>query len=161
MVKRAQLWAWFLAPWILWAHTAGAAIDALEFDTQLQQQRFKDLTGQLRCVVCQNQSLADSNAGLAADLREQVHRMIGEGKSDEEIVGFMVRRYGDFVLYRPPLRASTYLLWAGPLILLVVGLVVVFAIAGTRRAQAPEPTLSDEERRAVERLTRQDRETNP
>ena len=85
------------------------------------EQRVKNLSAELRCLVCQNQSLADSHADLAIDLRNQVREMMQDGKSDEQIREFMVARYGDFVLYDPPVKSSTMLLWVGPFALLLVG----------------------------------------
>ncbi len=84
------------------------------------------LSAELRCLVCQNQTIADSNADLAADLRNQVREKVRQGQSDAEIMEFMVARYGDFVLYRPPLKATTLLLWLGPLLLLAAGLAILF-----------------------------------
>ena len=83
--------------------------------------RLKKLEEELRCLVCQNQSLADSNAPLAEDLRREVHALAAQGKNDDEIKQFLVQRYGDFVLYRPPVKATTWLLWAGPFLLLLGG----------------------------------------
>lgn len=86
-----------------------------------QQARYERLTNELRCLVCQNQTVADSNADLAKDLRDQTRRMIETGATDEQILTFMTERYGDFVLYRPPVRARTALLWAAPILLLLAG----------------------------------------
>jgi len=97
--------------------TVSVAIDPLEFSSAAEEQRFKTLTGELRCLVCQNQSLADSNAELARDLRREVFRLMKQGKTDEQIMDYLVYRYSDFVLYRPRLKMSTLLLWFGPLIL--------------------------------------------
>ncbi len=94
------------------------------------------LTEKLRCLVCQNQTIADSNAELAQDLRRQVHEQIAAGKTDDEIVDYMVARYGDFVLYQPPLKATTVLLWAGPALLLLIGFVGLVRIVRARRAAA-------------------------
>lgn len=98
-----------------------AAAVPLSFNDSDQEQRYRVLIKELRCLVCQNQSLADSNADLAQDLRRQVHSQIVEGHSDDQIVDFMVARYGDFVRYRPPFKPVTYLLWLGPVVLLMVG----------------------------------------
>ena len=86
------------------------------------EKRLRQLSENLRCLVCQNQSIADSHAELADDLRREIRNMIKDGRSDEEIIDFMVARYGDFVLYLPPFKATTALLWVGPLLLLLVGL---------------------------------------
>src|SRR5215207_8478222 len=85
------------------------------------EKRVRELSGELRCLVCQNQTLADSNAPLAVDLRNQVRDQLKSGKAERDVREFMVARYGDFVLYKPPLKASTVLLWAGPFLLLLVG----------------------------------------
>jgi len=95
--------------------------EPMVFASQEQEERFNQLTQELRCLVCQNQNLADSDAPLAHDLRREVHEMLQTGQSNEEIKLFLVERYGDFVLYRPPVQTNTYLLWLAPLILLLVG----------------------------------------
>jgi len=97
------------------------AQEPLVFESQQQQDRFNQLTQELRCVVCQNQNLADSDAPLAHDLRDEVYAMLQTGKSNEEIKQFLVQRYGDFVLYRPPVQTNTYLLWLAPLLILLGG----------------------------------------
>ena len=118
---------------------AGEAAPAAE-DPALEK-RVIELAAELRCLVCQNQSLADSNAGLAVDLRNQIRERMREGQSESQIVDFMVARYGDFVLYRPPVKGTTALLWFGPILLVAVGLVVLFVRLRRRRAVA-EPELS-------------------
>ena len=99
--------------------------EPLVFESQQQQDRFDELTQELRCLVCQNQNLADSDAPLAHDLRREVHTMLQTGQSNEQIKQFMVERYGDFVLYRPPVQINTYLLWLAPLVLLLGGALVL------------------------------------
>ncbi len=108
------------------ATSALAAIEAYEFDSPEMEANFIKLTKELRCLVCQNQSLADSNAELAKDLRKQTYEMLTQGKTPDQVVQYMVDRYGDFILYRPRLKTSTLLLWLGPfvLLLLVLGLVI-------------------------------------
>jgi len=101
------------------------------------------LSEKLRCLVCQNQSIADSNAELANDLRRQIREQIAAGKTDDEIITYMVNRYGDFVLYQPPVKATTILLWVGPALLLFAGFFVL--IRNLRRRSATEPTLTAEE----------------
>ena len=109
------------------------------------------LANELRCLVCQNQSIAESNAELAVDLRRQIREQIGAGKRDDEIVDFMVSRYGDFVLYRPPFKATTLLLWLGPALLVLAGFwTLARALRARRRAAAPP--LTAEERERAERL---------
>ena len=95
--------------------------EPLVFENQQQQDRFDQLTQELRCLVCQNQNLADSDAPLAHDLRREVYEMVQSGQNNEDIKRFLVERYGDFVLYRPPVQNNTYLLWLGPLLLLIGG----------------------------------------
>ena len=106
----------------------------LQFTDGAQETRFHQLTAELRCVMCQNQSLADSNAQIAHDLRREVLDLMNEGKSDEEIKRFLVDRYGEFVLYRPDVAGSTWLLWFGPLLLLLIGAAVVCRIVRKRGA---------------------------
>lgn len=116
---------------------AGAvhAIDPLPFKDRAEEVRFQNLTRQLRCLVCQNQNLADSDADLAGDLRKQVFEMMQAGKSDEEIKQFLVARYNDFVLYDPPLKPGTYLLWFAPFVLVAAGAFALLRIL-RRRARA-------------------------
>ena len=108
------------------------------------------LADKLRCLVCQNQTIADSNAELANDLRGQIREQIAAGRTDDEILTYMVDRYGDFVLYQPPFKATTVLLWAGPALLLVGGLFIL--LRNLRRQPAAESTLTDEERARAKRL---------
>ena len=110
------------------------------------EQRLKSLGEQLRCLVCQNQTIAESNAGLALDLRNQIREQVAAGKSDDEIRAYMVARYGDFVLYNPPLKATTLLLWIGPFALLGVGIAVLawVVLRRGRRAAVPSMPESDE-----------------
>ncbi|MCW8333048.1 cytochrome c-type biogenesis protein CcmH [Vibrio sp. SCSIO 43135] len=100
---------------------ASAAIDVYEFDTLEQELQFKDLSHTLRCPKCQNNTIGDSNAELAQDLRQKVYEMTKEGKSEKEIVDYMIARYGNFVTYNPPLTLGTAVLWAGPIAVLVLG----------------------------------------
>jgi cytochrome c-type biogenesis protein CcmH len=134
-----------VARWLLIAWLACASAQ----DTRLER-RVTDLAHELRCLVCQNQTLADSNAPLAVDLRNQIREQLAAGKSERDVVDFMVARYGDFVLYRPPLKASTVLLWAGPFVFLVAGF--YFLLRFLRRRQVPEPQLSDAERARAAKL---------
>ena len=108
------------------------AQEPLVFESQEQQDRFDQLTKELRCLVCQNQNLADSDAQLAHDLRREVHDLLLTGRNDDEIKQFLVDRYGDFVLYRPPVQTNTYLLWIAPLILLLIGAWILRASIGKR-----------------------------
>lgn len=101
--------------------TISFAIDPLEFSSQKEEIRYQTLVRELRCLVCQNQNLADSDAPLARDLRLEIFRMVEAGRTDNEIKQFLTGRYGDFVLYNPPLKAETWALWFGPIILLLIG----------------------------------------
>jgi cytochrome c-type biogenesis protein CcmH len=102
------------------------------------QARYEALTHELRCLVCQDETVADSNAELAADFRRQIHDMVAAGKTDAEIKSYMVGRYGDFVLYKPPVQSNTALLWVGPFILLLIALMVVSLVVRRRAAQPEE-----------------------
>ena len=119
---------------ILLLSVAAFAQEPLLFESKQQQDRFDELTKELRCLVCQNQNLADSDAPLAHDLRREVHEMMLGGQSDEQIKKFLVDRYGDFVLYRPPVQENTYLLWLGPLLLLLGGGLVLRSSVKKRTA---------------------------
>ena len=107
------------------------------------EKRVTALATELRCLVCQNQTLADSNAPLAVDLRNQIREQLKSGKSERDVMDYMVARYGDFVLYRPPFKATTALLWAGPLVLMVLALAALFTVL--RRRQRMDPNLFDAE----------------
>ena len=120
-----------------------AAIDTYEFKDEASRERFRTLTEELRCPKCQNQNLADSNSPIAKDLRTEVHRMVDEGQSDDEIVDFMVARYGEFVLYRPRNTSSTWVLWYGPFVLLAFGAVVVYLVAGRRKKKDVDTPVSE------------------
>ncbi|MDH5391595.1 MAG: cytochrome c-type biogenesis protein CcmH [Gammaproteobacteria bacterium] len=121
-----------------------AGVEVNEFSSQTQEQQYNKLINELRCLVCQNQNLADSNSELAQDLRKEVFSMIQKGDTDSDIVDFMVARYGDFVLYRPPFKPVTFLLWVGPFIILF--LAVLFVVIFIRRNKNTDLTeLSNEE----------------
>ena len=108
--------------------------------------RVNALASELRCLVCQNQTLADSNAPLAVDLRNQIRERMQQGASEGDIIGFLVERYGDFVLYRPPFKATTLVLWVGPLLLMIGGLAGLYYRLARRRRDLATPELSDAER---------------
>ncbi|MYD78154.1 MAG: cytochrome c-type biogenesis protein CcmH [Gammaproteobacteria bacterium] len=119
---------------LIFSLSANAATEVREFDSAQQEQQYHGLIDELRCLVCQNQNLADSNAALAQDLRERTYQMVRGGDSSDEIIDYMVARYGEFIMYRPPLRTSTYLLWFGPLVFLLLAvLTVVLYWRRTRR----------------------------
>jgi cytochrome c-type biogenesis protein CcmH len=118
------------------------------------EQRMKTLTEQLRCLVCQNETLADSRADLAEDLRKQIREQIKAGKSDQEILAFLTERYGDFVLYKPPVKKTTYLLWFGPFVLLIAGTGVLYRYIKNRRELIKETPLTAAERKQAEEILR-------
>ncbi len=124
-------------------------------DDPVVEGRLKHLAVELRCLVCQNQTLADSNAPLAEDLRREVREMIAKNMSDEEIINFLVERYGDFVLYRPPLKATTTLLWIGPFVLLFGGAVALVTALKRRGQKLADAAITEEEHRRVEQLLSQ------
>lgn len=124
----------------------------LEFEDPETKSRYYALLEQLRCLVCQNQSLADSDAGLAQDLRQKVYQMLQQGSSDKQIVDFMVERYGDFVLYNPPLNTSTIFLWFGPFILAGFGILALVIYLIRRNEQKATSALSEVRRRRAAEL---------
>jgi cytochrome c-type biogenesis protein CcmH len=121
-------------------------------DNPQVEARLKTLAVELRCLVCQNQTLADSNAPLAEDLRREVREMITKGMSDREIIDFLVQRYGDFVLYRPPWKATTTLLWLGPFLLLIAGATTLVLALRRRQKKLSDVTLSEAEHNRVAQL---------
>ncbi len=134
-------------------NAAAQVFEAREFERPEDARRYQALVSELRCLVCQNQNLADSNAPLAADLRQLTYDMIREGKSDAEIIDFMVARYGDFVLYRPPFKPATAVLWGGPFLLLALGLwLLVRQLRRRARSPSGETTLSAEERARLQSM---------
>lgn len=134
-----------------WVVIAQAAIYAFDFDDPKKEARFKQFSEELRCLVCQNQTLADSNAGLALDLRNELYKLIQRDASDEEIKNFMVSRYGDFVLYKPPVKTTTYLLWFGPFILAIIGIAILLRMIRNVGKQTIQP-LSAEDQQRVQQL---------
>ena len=132
---------------------AALAVEATPTDKDaLVAARAVRLSEKLRCLVCQNQTIADSSAELAQDLRRQIHEQIAAGRSDDEIIDYMVARYGDFVLYQPPVKSTTALLWAGPALLLVAGFAGLVHLIRARRTEPEAPPLTDEERDRAGRL---------
>jgi cytochrome c-type biogenesis protein CcmH len=133
---------------------AARAADAPEVaEDPALEKRVNDIGLELRCLVCQNQTIADSHAGLAVDLKNQIREQLKAGKSDRQILDFMVERYGDFVLYKPPMKATTILLWVGPFALMAIGLGVAALIVRRRRSPAAAtPHLTEEQRRQAARM---------
>jgi cytochrome c-type biogenesis protein CcmH len=139
-----------LVPGIAWAGEARPLAE-----DPVAEARLKHLAVELRCLVCQNQTLADSNAPLAEDLRREVREMIAKNMSDQEIIDFLVSRYGDFVLYRPPMKATTTLLWVGPFVLLLGGAVALVTTLRRRSRKIADVAMTEEEHRRVEQLLSQ------
>lgn len=134
----------------LWSFAA--SVEIRRFDDPAKQARYEELIKELRCLVCQNQALSDSDADLAQDLRDEVYRIIQSGKTDQEAVAFLVDRYGDFVLYRPPFKPLTLLLWGGPLLLVLIGVTVLWR-QWHRHRGSETATLSDADREKLQRLS--------
>ena len=135
------------------SHAREAA--AMAEDEQVEK-RLVAISEEMRCLVCQNESLAGSHADLAQDLRREIREMIKQGKSDSEIMEFMVSRYGDFVRYRPPLKGTTLFLWFGPLLLLVAGVASLIIYLRRRAARVTDTPLTAEEQRQTDALLKQD-----
>lgn len=155
-MSKARLFAVRLFALLLLAGAAApvlADIDAYPFDSLAQEQRFRTLVEEFRCPKCQNQNLADSNAPLAKDLRQIIYSKVKANESDEAIASFLQERYGDFVLYRPPVKASTLLLWFGPLLALFAA-VSVLIWRWRRRAVAAPALLSEAEQARLQALLR-------
>mgnify|MGYP000976326336 CR=1 FL=1 len=128
-----------------------ARIAAYEFESAAQETTYKELTHELRCLVCQNQNIADSNAELAQDLKRKTYELVVEGKTKQQITDYMIERYGDFVMYRPPISNTTLLLWAGPFIIFLIGLIVLFKVIRSRHHETDEQ-LSNEQKNRAEQL---------
>ena len=128
-------------------------------DEAVVEQRLHKLSQELRCLQCRNQTLAESPAGLAEDLRREIRVQIRAGKSDQEILAFLTQRYGDFILYRPRVTVTTYLLWFGPFVLLLAGLVLLFRYIKQRRDSITEQPLTAEDRRRADELLASGKET--
>ena len=136
------------------AFGVAAAPAAPMAEDEVVEQRMLAIAEEVRCLVCQNESLAGSRADLAQDLRREIRALIKQGKTDQEVLDFLVSRYGDFVRYRPPVKPVTWLLWAGPFVLMLAALAGLLVFLRRRRAAAA-PLTPDEERRAAELLARE------
>ncbi len=127
-------------------------IETFHFDSKKNEQLFHKLSEELRCLVCQDENIANSNAGLAKDLRLQVYKMLRRGKTEKEVLAFMVDRYGDYVLFRPPFKPLTWLLWIGPVVLFGFALIYVISIVRNQSKRKEEDILSGEEIERINRL---------
>ncbi len=157
-MNQTQWPAWLLAGLLAAPLAAAYTLEEFHFQDPAQAEDFRRLTGELRCLVCQNESLAGSQADLAQDLRKEVYRLLQSGKSRQEVISFLVDRYGDFVLYDPPLKPATYPLWFGPLLLAGFGGLFLF-LTLRKKKEAREEALSPEERQRLQALLADD--SNP
>jgi len=138
------------------------AVKDIELNKVEDEARFQDLANELRCMVCQNQSIADSNADLARDFRNQVKEKINAGQTNEEIREFMIARYGDYILYRPPFNMATALLWLGPFVLVLFGFIIVFRMARRKRVSDENPREVDTVQQArLKQLLEDEQESRP
>lgn len=127
-------------------------VDTYEFNDEVTKIRFQELSKELRCPKCQNQNLADSNSPIAADLRKELYELLQQGKADSEIVNFMVDRYGEFVLYRPRVSQLTYVLWFGPAVLILLGIIVVIVIVRRKPLDKKDLVLSSAQQDKLKKL---------
>ena len=147
---------------LLWLLVAGCFVGAVPAEDSTDAlDRSQDLQRKLRCLVCQNQSIAESNAELASDLRRQIDDLIAAGRTDEEIVSFMTERYGDFVLYQPPLKPTTYLLWTGPILMLLIAGIAFWRLSGRKSSASDAAKLTSEECERARRLLDDDHGGSP
>jgi len=126
--------------------------DTYTFDDEVTERRYKSLVKDLRCPKCQNQNLADSNSAIATDLRREVYELLAQGKADIEIVDFMVKRYGEFVLYRPKVSTTTYVLWFGPAFLLLIGVIAVVVIVRRKPIKKAQAGLSEQQKQQLDNI---------
>ena len=140
-----------LALFLLVSSVQALKIEFHSFDNKQQEQLYKQLIAELRCVKCQNQNLAMSEAELAKDMREKAYRMIKNGASREDVIKYMTDRYGDFVLYKPPFISETVLLWVGPALFLIFSIMILLSIIKKQQKETPE-TLSDTDRESMREL---------
>lgn len=152
------MWRWCLLVLCLFSLHSSAVIDTHEFENDVQRLRYQSFIDEMRCPKCQNQNLSGSDSPIAMDLRRELYLMIQDGRSDKEIVDFMVERYGDYILYRPRVTPVTALLWFGPAVLLLIGIVILIVIVRQRRLQsvrAAPQALNAEEQVHLAELLRQ------
>ncbi len=145
----------FIGLFLMSGFAGATALSSYTFESKEEEQAFRELTAKIRCLVCQNQSLADSDAELAGDLRREVYALWKEKKSEEEIAEFLVARYGDFVLYDPPLKPSTYILWFGPFLLLFIGCYVLSRTL-KNKTEDKEVELTEEDQQRLKTLLKDD-----
>ena len=153
-----KLFRFALVPFVLlFINNVHSSDEPVKFKNQAHEQRYQTLIEEIRCLVCQNQSLADSNADLAQDLRKEIVDMIVSGKNDEQIIQFLVERYGDFVLYRPLLKENTWLLWFGPFLFLIIGLFsAIIIIKKQSRSNKLNDVIDEEKKQRLASLLNED-----
>jgi len=134
------------------AHLSYAAIDAYDFDSEQKAQEFRELTLQLRCPKCQNNSIGDSNAIIATDMRAKVYELMQEGHTKQQVIDYMIERYGNFVTYQPPVNAATIILWVGPLLFLGFGLFFVVSMSRKKVTNEMNNELAEQESERLARL---------
>lgn len=142
--------------------TANAVVETFEFESDVMRDRYYTFVDELRCPNCQSQNLAGSNSIIAADLRREVHRLLQEGLTDQQITEHMINRYGDYILYRPQLKPETALLWLAPIIFLTIGFVVILGIVKRQKIKnndGSDVTLADNEQRVLQRLLQESTES--
>ena len=144
----------FIGVWLVLfsAYVIAMPMEAYEFDSAEQEQSFRKLNSELRCLVCQNQAISDSDAGLAKDLRAEIHTMLLEGKTEQQIIDFMVERYGDYVLYNPPIKPLTLMLWFGPALVFLIALFYVFKFIRGQNEKDSVVELTEEENERLRNL---------
>ena len=140
---------------LFWAAQSPAGLEKFDFSGNVDEDRYKELITEIRCLVCQNQSLADSDAELAHDLRQEVYDLMQKGQDNPQIVDFLVYRYGDFVLYKPPVKPSTYWLWYGPFALLVLGIIMLIKTVRQRGKQT-DAGFSEREQARLDKILGKD-----
>ncbi len=143
---------------LLGTHLSFAAIEVHEFKSEIDRQRYQSFIDEMRCPKCQNQNLSGSNSPIAMDLRKQLYVMIEQGKSDEEIVTYMLDRYGDFILYKPRVTAKTIFLWGAPVFFLLIGLLVLITLLRHKRRLSVQTALSSDEQAELNRLLNLDKD---
>jgi len=141
-----------------WTHAAN--VEVYQFDDPEQEQIYKELTGELRCLVCQNQNIADSNAELAQDMRHKTYTLIKQGMSKREIADYMAERYGDFVLYKPPFSGKTLVLWVGPFVIFFLAIWLMLRTIRARRADNETDKLSEAQLKEAAELLDSDKDQN-
>ena len=153
MLKRVLLFVSLAISSFLMASVANASpVETFEFRDEVTKVRFQALSKELRCPKCQNQNLADSNSAIAIDLRRELYELLQQGKADSEIINFMVSRYGEFVLYRPRVSSITYVLWFGPALLILIGVIVVILILRKKPAAKADLALNTQQQDKLQQL---------